>query len=159
ASLDRARDVVGRDAVLDELRRTVAAITKANPARLRSVLGTCGAEIATVGWLNQRYAGDLAVVWLDAHGDLNTPTTSPSNRFHGMALRTLLGEGDCDVASLVKRPLDPTQVVFAGTRDLDPPEQIYIDATGIAVVSPTQLERPDALSVALHATRRGHLYV
>ena len=44
-------------------------------------------------YLNDRYRGDLAVIWLDAHGDLNTPQTSPSGRFHGMVLRTLLGAG------------------------------------------------------------------
>jgi arginase len=159
APTDRSRDLVARDEVLRELGAAAAAVKAAAPSRIRSILGTCGAEIAPVGWLNHHYAGDLAVVWLDAHGDLNTPTSSPSKRFHGMVLRTLLGEGDCDVAALVGRPLDPAQVVLAGTRDLDPPEQTYIDATEIAVVGPDQFSTPDALVAAIRATKRTHVYV
>ena len=55
--------------------------------------GTCGAEIAPVAYLNNHYESDLAILWFDAHGDLNTPKTSLSGHFHGMVLRTLLGEG------------------------------------------------------------------
>lgn len=51
-------------------------------------------EPAPVSWLNRYYDGDLAVIWFDAHGDLNTPASSPSKHFHGMPLRALLGEGD-----------------------------------------------------------------
>jgi arginase len=40
-----------------------------------------------------RHGDGLAVVWFDAHGDLNTPESSPSGAFHGMVLRTLLGQG------------------------------------------------------------------
>ncbi|HAM28218.1 MAG TPA: arginase, partial [Microbacteriaceae bacterium] len=55
--------------------------------------GDCGVELAAI----QHAAGandGMAVVWLDAHPDLHTPETSPSRAFHGMVLRTLLGEGE-----------------------------------------------------------------
>ena len=55
-----------------------------------TVGGTCGVEAAPVAYLNERYDGNLAVVWFDGHGDLNSPATSPSGHFHGMVLRTLL---------------------------------------------------------------------
>jgi arginase len=50
--------------------------------------------MAPISYLNKLYGGDLAVVWFDAHGDLNSPATSVSQNFHGMPLRCLLGDGE-----------------------------------------------------------------
>jgi arginase len=54
-----------------------------NAERLQMIGGTCGVEVAPVAYLNERYAGDLAVIWIDGQADLNTPETSPSGHFHG----------------------------------------------------------------------------
>ena len=93
-----------------------------------TVGGTCGVEAAPVAYLNERYAGDLAV---DAHGDLNAPATSPSGHFHGMVLRTLLGEGPLEYVAKFRRTLKPEQIFLAGTRDLDPEELVDIRQAGI----------------------------
>lgn len=152
--------IVGRAAVVDDLRRAVATLGTAAPARLFSILGTCGAELAPVSYLNARYGGDLAVVWLDAHGDLNTPQSSPSKRFHGMILRTLLGEGDADLTALVARPLEAAQVVLAGTRDLDPPERDVIADRRLTMVPPMSMKAgPDVLRAAVRATGRRQIYI
>lgn len=152
--------IVGRSSIVRDVRRAIETIDAAAPARIFSILGTCGAELAPVSHLNARYQGDLAVVWLDAHGDLNTPQSSPSKRFHGMILRTLLGDGDADLTGLVARHLEPAQVVLAGTRDLDPPERDYIKATVVSVVPPEALEgSPEALVAAVRHTGRRHLYI
>ncbi len=73
-------------------------------------------------------------MWFDAHGDMNTPASSPSGHYHGMVLRTLLGQGPADVVSLVRRPLDPARVVLAGVRDLDAAERACIERAGIALI-------------------------
>jgi arginase len=152
--------IVGRAAVVEGLRHAVAALETAAPGRLFSILGTCGAELAPVSYLNARYRGDLAVVWLDAHGDLNTPQSSPSKRFHGMVLRTLLGEGDADLTALMARPLEAAQVVLAGTRDLDPPERDVIAARRLTMVPPTSMKAgPAVLRAAVRATGRNHVYI
>jgi len=152
--------IVFRGPVLKQLRTAIRAIEHAAPSRLFSILGTCGAELAPVSYLNARYRGDLAVVWLDAHGDLNTPHTSPSKRFHGMVLRALLGDRDSDLSDLVAAPLTPRQVVLAGTRDLDPPEREYIDAVNISLVKPDTADAfSDAVVSAVRATGCRHAYV
>ena len=56
--------------------------------------------------------------WIDAHADLNTPDTSPSATFHGMVLRTLLGEGP-ELLNLIETPPTPGQVTLVGVRALD----------------------------------------
>src|SRR5581483_5603492 len=65
----------------------------------------------------------VAVVWLDAHGDLNTPATSPSGNAWGMPLRMLVDSGI----------VEPEDVVLVGARNLDPPEEEFIASSGLRV--------------------------
>ncbi len=90
------------------------------PARPLVLGGCCCAHVGVIRGLAAR-PGRLGVVWLDAHGDLNTPETSPSGNAWGMPLRMLLDAGDvrCDDVALV------------GARSLDPPELEFLEAAGI----------------------------
>jgi arginase family enzyme len=94
--------------------------------------GDCGVELAPIEAALAAHGDDLAVVWFDAHGDLNTPESSPSGAFHGMVLRTLLGEGPADLSP--RATLRPSQVVLAGVRALDPAEKQYITDHDIPLV-------------------------
>ncbi|MEV0148608.1 MULTISPECIES: arginase family protein [unclassified Nonomuraea] len=97
--------------------------------------GDCGVELEPVAEALRRYGDRLVVVWFDAHGDLNTPATSPSGAFHGMVLRALTGEGPTGLVP--DHPLDPRRIVLAGARDLDPGETAFIRSSGIQHVSAT----------------------
>ena len=106
------------------------------------VLGGCCCS--HVGAIEALSAGEecLAVVWLDAHGDLNTPATSPSGNAWGMPLRLLLDDG----------AIEPANVALVGARNLDPPEVEYIAAAGIHTgegAVERALEGADAVYVAL----------
>ena len=93
---------------------------------------------------------DLAVVWFDAHPDLNTVESSPSGAFSGMVLRTLLGDG---VDALVpSTPLAPDRLVLAGARSVDDGEDAYLESSGIARVGVDALDTPDGLVAAVAAT-------
>jgi arginase len=124
-----------------------------------TVGGTCGVEAAPVAYLNERYRGNLAVVWFDGHGDLNSPGTSPSGHFHGMVLRTLLGDGPHEYVSKLRRPLTPQQLFLAGTRDLDPDEGAYIRAAGISVTPPESFTNPGAVAAAVARSGATNVYV
>jgi arginase len=82
--------------------------------------GCCCAHVGAVEGLATRY-DRLGVVWFDAHGDLNTPETSPSGNPWGMPLRMLLDSGT----------VAPEDAVLVGARSLDPPEKDFIAATGL----------------------------
>jgi len=120
--------------------------------------GDCGVEFASIRHAAAR-AGDagLAVVWFDAHGDLNTPASSPSGAFHGMVLRTLLGGGPAELAA--DAVVSPAQVVLAGTRALDDAEAAYIDEVGLPVFAPADLADPEALVAAVRATGATAVYL
>jgi arginase len=86
--------------------------------------GCCCAHVGAVEGLAARH-GQLAVLWLDAHGDLNTPATSPSGNDWGMPLRMLIDAG----------AVEPRRVALVGARNLDPPEVEFIREAGIATGS------------------------
>ncbi len=75
----------------------------------------------------------LGVVWLDAHGDLNTPETSASGNVHGMPVAHLMGLGDPAMAALAtpSPAIEPRNFAYVGLRDLDPPERDRIRELGI----------------------------
>ena len=82
--------------------------------------GCCCSHVGAVEGLAARH-GRIGVIWLDAHGDLNTPETSPSGNEWGMPLRMILDGGAAD----------PHDVALIGARNLDPPEVEFIAAAGI----------------------------
>jgi arginase len=135
-TLERTGGVVGLHSIAPRFRETLSRIRAAAPDVIVTIGGTCGVEAAPIAYLNERCDGDLAVVWLDAHGDLNTPQSSPSGHFHGMVLRTLLGDGPAEYVGELRRPLRPAQVFLAATRDLDPPERDFVEHAGICVTQP-----------------------
>jgi arginase len=110
------------------------------PVRPLVVGGCCCAHVGAIRGLAARHER-LAVVWLDAHGDLNTPETSPSGNLWGMPLRMAIDEGS--VAA--------SEVALVGARDLDPPEADYVAEQGIDDNVARALERVDAAYVALDA--------
>ncbi len=136
--------------VRDELRATLQDVVA--PAII--IGGDCGVDLGAVDHANA--AGDLAVLWIDAHADMNTPQTSPSGAFHGMVLRTLLGDGPDEVAAA--HPLTPGSVVLVGTRSLDDAENDYIVEHGIPVIVPEQVSA-EAVSAALLATGASRVYL
>jgi arginase len=160
ASLDRKHDVLAYDPIVWQLQQANTLLEQHQPSRVRMLAGDCGCELAPIAYLSKLYDGDLAVVWFDGHGDLNTPATSPSKTFHGMGLRALCGEGDGGVLALNPRPLRPEQVVLVGVRDLDAGELAFVQRHGITLLSPEALrENPGLLSQTLGEKGFKHTYI
>jgi arginase len=81
------------------------------------------------------YSSDrVGVIWVDAHGDFNTPQTSPSGNIHGMVVRSLIGQGPPQLA-IGERRLQVEQIVMIGIRDLDPLERLDLRASGMKVLT------------------------
>lgn len=84
----------------------------------------------------------LGVVWVDAHTDMNTPSTSPTGNVHGMPLAALLGHGRPELVGLAgDRPaLDPRHVCIIGARDVDPTERDLVKSSGVRVYTMSELD-------------------
>ena len=123
-----------------ELRRRVAQIASAGHFPL--VLGgDHSIAMGTVAGLIDAW-GDVGVLWIDAHGDINTPETSPSGNVHGMPVATLLGQaGLGSRLDWGPRTLSPERVVLFGTRTLDPGERQRIRELGIRMFTMSELDQ------------------
>jgi arginase len=128
-------NILGYHKILQQLKNANIIVSSEQPDSIFTVGGGCDVELIPVSYLNKHLNGDLTVLWLDAHGDLNTPESSPSKHFHGMPLRTLLGDGDPQLLEAVHSKLLPNQLLLIGQRDLDQPEQEYIDENNIDLIS------------------------
>ena len=85
----------------------------------------------------------LGVIWFDAHGDMNLPSTSPTGNIHGMPLAHLLGYGDNDLSSImsVKPALKAEDVVLIGLRDIDPIERGFINSSGVTAFTMRDIDQ------------------
>jgi arginase len=90
------------------------------PERPLVLGGDCCSHIGAVEGLAARQ-GRISLIWFDAHGDLNTPESSPSGNQWGMPLRMLIDSG----------AVEPDDVALVGARNLDPPEEEFIRASGV----------------------------
>jgi arginase len=125
-----------------------------------TVGGDCAADLASVQHaVALRPAGSVALVWFDAHGDLNSVSSSPSGAFHGMVVRALLGDGPDGLASTGASRLPAAQLVLAGTRALDEGESAFVESTGIRVVTAAELDDPALIVRAVEATGATAVYV
>jgi len=125
--------------IIEHLNKTNNIIKAVEPDRILTVGGDCGVELAPVSFLNKQYTKDFAVIWFDAHGDLNIPEESLSHHFHGMPLRSLLGDGDKKIIQSCFSKISPNQIILVGGRDFDQAEQDFIKMKGINSYSVSQV--------------------
>lgn len=142
--------------VCRELSRRVADVVKAG--RVPLVLGgDHSLSVGTVSGVRQVHP-NTGIIWLDAHGDFNTPDTTPSGNVHGMSLAALLGLGAEElVACSAGRPVQPEQTVLIGVRDLDDGERELLRKTGVRVFTMQEVDRlglPAVMDQALDRLRK-----
>ena len=103
----------------------------------------------------------LGAIWVDAHGDLNTPASSSSGNVHGMPLAALLGYGDKAMSGIAgaRAALRGSDVALVGLRDLDGPERTHIKKWGLSAFSMRSLDErgihkvmEEAIAVATRGT-------
>ena len=89
-----------------------------------------------------RQGESLGLIWFDAHGDANTPETTPSGNIHGMSLAISLGFGDEDLVNLGGRSpkVQPRNAVLIGIRDLDPGERDFLKKSGVTCYTMRDLD-------------------
>ncbi|MFD4422792.1 arginase family protein [Agromyces sp. NPDC058484] len=121
--------------------------------------GDCSVSLAAVAHASRRAGGDVAVLWLDAHPDLNTPESSPSGGFGGMTLRAIAGEGAEGLALDDQTRIAPGRLVLGGIRATDDEEQRFIDEHGMTVLTVEDLSDPALVVAALEQTGAAQVFV
>lgn len=97
----------------------------------------------------------IGVLWLDAHGDMNTPESSPSGNVHGMPLASIIGYGPPELTELAGfRPMvEPRNVALVGIRDLDARERRIVKDSGVHVFTMRDIDERGMREVVADALR------
>lgn len=105
--------------------------------------GDHSVALGTLAGLRRALGVPGGVIWVDAHGDLNTPETSPTGNVHGMPLAAAAGlaGGRFGHASLPLPAVDPRRVAIIGARSLDPAEQALVRSAGLRVFTMSEIDR------------------
>jgi arginase len=101
---------------------------------------------------------ELGVLWLDAHGDSNTPQSSLTGNVHGMPLSVLLGHGHAELVNVGRTgaKLRPENVVLVGVRDFDASEKIFLNKLGVHILTMRDIDERGmgkVMQEALHHLR------
>jgi len=144
------------------LRERVAEIARADQFPL--VLGgDHSIAMGTVAGLLDAW-GDVGVLWVDAHGDINTPETSPSGNVHGMPVATILGRSGLGARlGWTSRAIDARRLVLFGTRTLDPGERRVIKDLGVRMFTMSEIDQRGVKAcldeAILHLRGKGGIHI
>ena len=153
---------------LRETRRVSRRVESAVDSALDSgavplVLG--GDHSVAIGTINGASSGrDVGVLWLDAHGDFNTPTTTPTGNVHGMALAAVLGRGCFGDMAWARTDVDERNVASVGLRDVDGAEREALVDSDVAAYTMSDVDDrgfvavvEEAIEAALDGVDRLHV--
>jgi arginase len=147
---------------LPEIRSTCEGVARrvgeaVGQGRLPIVLGgDHSIALGTLGGLAAAAGGPGAALWIDAHGDLNTPQTTPSGNVHGMPLAAALGRGGAGFESDAwpLPALDPARTTLIGVRSLDDGERALLGELELAVHTMSEIDRRGIEPLVADALRR-----
>ena len=112
-----------------------------------------GSVAASADWARKTSEHSIGLLWIDAHGDMNTPSTSPSGNVHGMPLAALLGNEPGELARLggFAPKVRPATTVLIGVRNLDEREKTAVRESGVHVFTMKDIDRNGMASIAERA--------
>jgi arginase len=112
-----------------------------------------GSVAASADWAKQTRDLPIGLIWVDAHGDMNTPGTSLSGNVHGMPLAALIGAEPAELARIgvVSPKVLPAHTVIIGVRNLDEREKVSVRDSQVHVFTMKDIDRQGVASVVEQA--------
>jgi len=112
-----------------------------------------GSVAASAAWCRRASNTPVGLIWVDAHGDMNTPSTSPSGNVHGMPLAALLGHEPAELSGLgaVVPAVTPAHTVLIGVRNLDEIEKVAVRDSHVHVFTMKDVDRQGIAEVVEQA--------
>ncbi len=111
-----------------------------------------GSVAASADFVRQMTSYPLGLIWIDAHGDMNTPQTTTTGNVHGMPLAALLGQEPSELAAIGSSPsVLPQHTVLVGIRNLDEKEKHKIRGSGVHVFTMKDIDREGIATIAERA--------
>lgn len=135
--------IESREAVRESLEAAQAAIARHDVEGILTLGGECSVSVAPFAALAERYGEDLAVVWIDAHPDTDTPATGYDG-YHAMAASLLMGHGDQEFLDLLPATVPAERFAFAGLHAGEDDALANVAAWGPEVLGPDALRESSA---------------
>jgi arginase len=112
-----------------------------------------GSVAAAAGWARKVKSLPIGLLWVDAHGDMNTPATSPSGNVHGMPLAALLGPEPSELSTIGEwsPKVLPAHTVLVGVRNLDEREKAAVRDSHVHVFTMKDIDRQGIASIVEQA--------
>jgi arginase len=114
-----------------------------------------GSVAASAAWARAKRRASIGLIWVDAHGDMNTPASTPSGNVHGMPLAALLGPEPRELSRIggVTPKVRSEQTVLLGVRNLDEREKDLVRASRVHVFTMKDIDRRGMAAIAEEAVR------
>jgi arginase len=135
--------IESREAVRESLEAAQAAIARHDVEGILTLGGECSVSVAPFSALAERYGEDLAVVWIDAHPDADTPATGYDG-YHAMAASLLMGHGDQEFLDLLPATVPAERFAFAGLHSGEDDALANLAVWGPEVFGPNALRESSA---------------
>jgi arginase len=112
-----------------------------------------GSVAAAAEWARKAQNLPIGLIWVDAHGDMNTPATSSSGNVHGMPLAALLGGEPAELSRIgtFSPKVLPAHTVLVGIRNLDDREKVLVKESGVHVFTMKDIDRQGIAAIAEQA--------
>ena len=136
-SLKVEKGIFARKPLLQEVKDCVRILNEQHPDRIITLGGECSASVPPFAYLAKKYGSDIAIIWVDAHPDVDEPGDQ-YNGYHAMALAHILGHGDKEFLDALPGAYTGGHVMYLGIRSIDEVQQKKINAWGLKTTSPEQ---------------------
>lgn len=108
--------VLDKDAMISQTKAALDILKIQNPDKIVTLGGECSVSVVPFTFLSNKYDGDVAMIWIDAHPDITLPgDVYPA--YHAMAVTACMGLGDKQIISELPTKIDPSKILFVGLRD------------------------------------------
>lgn len=152
-NIEKEQDIIARSTLLQQARSAKRLIRKHKPERIVVLGGDCSVELAPFSYLNEKYDGDVVLLWVDAHPDVSIPEDFENHHAHVLA--NLLGVGDQEFVAEIPRLFNPEQVLYVGLNDMmdalssEPMKYMKLD-----IVGPDEIKQDSSKVLQLLAEKK-----
>lgn len=133
--------ILDHDILVNQTGAALTTLRIATPDRVVTLGGECSVSVPVFTYLAEKYRGDVAIVWIDAHPDITLPADD-YNGYHAMALTACMGLGDDEILAQLPAKVPPRDVCLAGLRECEYPYiEKRVEELGLTHFSPRQLSQ------------------
>lgn len=135
------KGIMDREALLRQTKSALDILKENNPDRIVTLGGECSVSVVPFTYLAEKYKDDIAIIWIDAHPDINLPYDDYAG-YHAMALTASMGMGDEELINMLPAKVDASKVLIAGLRSWDKGMKARQKELGIKGLSPEESRSP-----------------